>query len=719
MKKVILLFLVFIPLQLFASHYMGGEITWQCLINGRFRFVMKLYRECNGITYSNTETISVTNGPISSITLTLLPGANPKDGLDGSVDGRTELSPDCWNFNQEIHCMPTPPNANTGAIEEWYYSSDSQYPFGVLFNGIPPAQGWIFSFSSCCRNPCTNILNASNMSWYLKAIMYSYNGHNAYPCYDNSPRFAEPPETVICTGFPSAMTNYITDAESDSLAFGWAPACDSSNYAPGFSYDDPLPGGVLDTTNGDISLMPGMNGAFVYVIKITEFRCGIKIGEVFREFQLILLACPGVNYAPTMSAPFYDSISGTYSYWTDTINIGDMADANINVIDMDLLPNGNPNTVTLYAYGEYFGTAFTNPSAGCIYPPCATLNPPPLLTAMVAVATHFHWVPDCNQVKHWIATHCDLHYVPPYYYFPVDFVFKTYDNYCPAPFVTSNRLTIVVRAGPLVGPPLLNCTLTDSSGNVTLTWTPPPDTANYFESYVIYRSNNLSGPYDSIATIYNINQNSYTDVGINPGWNSYYYYIRSISGCVGEANSTIVSTTALLLNLQHGNPSVLNWTTVDSILPVGAWYYIYMKCGSQAWVLLDSVQSANYSLTSADTLYDNCQFRVLMFDSAGCQGYSPIIAYDLSGLDEIKPIDKKCFEIYPNPATTEVSIRTDEMSRALQMELYDMYGREYRTELKDADAKATYTMNVSALSPGIYYLRKAGCPEVEKVLIIR
>ena len=48
-----------------ATHYMGGEITWECLPNGNFRFWMKLYRECYttygaAANFGNTATLSTT-----------------------------------------------------------------------------------------------------------------------------------------------------------------------------------------------------------------------------------------------------------------------------------------------------------------------------------------------------------------------------------------------------------------------------------------------------------------------------------------------------------------------------------------------------------------------------------------------------------------------------------------------------------------------------------
>jgi hypothetical protein len=76
---------------------MGGEITWECLPNGNYRFIMKLYRECDGINYSTSETLRSNVPGWATINMRLVPGANPLDALDGSLDGKTDLSPRCYN----------------------------------------------------------------------------------------------------------------------------------------------------------------------------------------------------------------------------------------------------------------------------------------------------------------------------------------------------------------------------------------------------------------------------------------------------------------------------------------------------------------------------------------------------------------------------------------------------------------------------------------------
>ena len=65
-----------------ATHYMGGEITWECLTNGKYRFKLKAYRECyygtGAAANFGASVVLSSNSPVSSITLTEITGW-PKD----------------------------------------------------------------------------------------------------------------------------------------------------------------------------------------------------------------------------------------------------------------------------------------------------------------------------------------------------------------------------------------------------------------------------------------------------------------------------------------------------------------------------------------------------------------------------------------------------------------------------------------------------------------
>jgi hypothetical protein len=45
----------------------------------------------------------------------------------------------------------------------------------------------------------------------------------------------------------------------------------------------------------------------VMALKVTEYRNGVKIGEVTRDMQFIVLSCPN-NQAPILDGPFYKKI---------------------------------------------------------------------------------------------------------------------------------------------------------------------------------------------------------------------------------------------------------------------------------------------------------------------------------------------------------------------------------------------------------------------------
>ena len=162
-----------------ATHFMGGEITWECIksgpTQGMYIFRLKLYRDCNGTTILPSQTITVYNHPsVFSIPVSLVPGS-PSD-----------ISPDCDPVNSgnvQISCN----TFQQGSVEEYVYES-----LPINLPGIPPAGGWHFTWDDCCRNGA--ITNGfANQGFTLRAVMYSYSTsgvpQNTSPCFDSSPYF--------------------------------------------------------------------------------------------------------------------------------------------------------------------------------------------------------------------------------------------------------------------------------------------------------------------------------------------------------------------------------------------------------------------------------------------------------------------------------------------------------------------------------------------------
>lgn len=634
MKKLVL-FLFMVTLffnvnHVKASHYMGGEIIWECIPAGqpnagKFIFTMKVYRECNGIQFGSSQTLSTTHPSVSSIPMSEISGW-PKD-----------ISPVC-NSNLTgpgLHITCAGANANnTGAVEEHVYRSSP-----VQLTGVPPAQGWMFYWGSCCRNPCTNIASSSSKSWRLRAIMYPYQNTNMYPCYDNSPTFAEVPQTVICTGYPFQYNHNAFDKELDVLSFAWGQPLLSTGsplggYNPGYSFNNPLPGPMQNPNNvaatvdpniGTISFTSYTSGAFVTSTKVTAYRCGVKIAEIWRDMQVVLLACGGTNAPPTVTPPFNSGTS-----FIDTVYAGEYVSFALNAQDFQFLINGSPQTMEIKVSGPQFGnfvppTATTqatfSDSLGCLSQyntppgPCATLTPAPgpgyPLTGIFGIQTQFGWQTNCSH----LATVSGCGTTTNVY----NFVMKVSDDFCPAPGINVATMTVVVLPKPTIPSPPIKCLEVLPSGDVKLTWSVVEDTMNTFDSYHISHSNSINGPFTVIDSIFDIGINTYTHVGANANNAVNYYKLEVRAGCPGHQLFS-PSDTFATINLSAVNNMVgsanLSWNQTNTpLLPSSTGLYsIDRDYPSSNLSQIDLTTSTTY-LDPITACGDDISYRISIADT--------------------------------------------------------------------------------------------------------
>jgi gliding motility-associated-like protein len=702
---------------------MGGEITWECLSNGNFRFILKVYRECGGILYPTTGITMNSNSPAGNIQMRLWPNA---------TQGVKDISPQCNPdpMFTRIKCYNTVPAqpSNQGAVEEWTYTSDQMYPSGIMLNGIPPPTGWVFSYTSCCRNPCNNINLSNTKSWFLRAVMYPYTDPftgvtwNNYPCWDDSPTFFEKPSTVICLGYPFTYNHNAHDKQLDSLSYDWDTPLEGNINTPitgwnfGYSYNSPLPSVVHNPNNvpatvnpntGEISFTSYTQGAFITVTRVTAYRCGIKIAEIFREMQVVLLQC-GTNFPPVVTAPFFDSLTMTYSLYIDTVYAGAVINFYFTALDTIplILANGDLTTVTLTASGSQFGTNYSSTTTGCINPPCATLTPQPPISQWMGVNTAFYWQTTCNHLE----TNTGCGGTSNIY----NFVIKTQDDFCPAPGINIKTITIVIL-NPILNNPLLKCISVENNGDITINWIPPDTTniPNFFDSYLIYHSTTQGGGYTLIDSIFDYNINSYTHVGVNGNNVLNYYYVITRSGCFGKYFSPNTSDTLnnIILTVNNINNDVagLTWNTIHvPYLNTSYKYYnIYRESSPNNWVLIDTTSNLFYH----DTLLSSCglvNYKVTMEDSTGCISVSSI--------------DNNLFQSAVFPIITCISTERDgsvtiewlpitdsiTSTNLTNFLIYKSYNKYGQYQLIDSTLNITYTdIDYNSLSTIIYYYIKS------------
>jgi gliding motility-associated-like protein len=688
-----LMFLMALPVD--ATHYMGGEITWECLPNGDFRFIMKLYRECyttNGnaaANFANTETMQTTVPGFPSITMTRITG------------WPVDISPAC-NTNPSfphIVCtgMTPPGNANWGAVQEHVYTSDGAYPNGVPLTGVPPVNGWVFSHTSCCRNPCTNIPGSNGMNWYLRAIMYPYNNQNVSVCYDNSPKFQEIPRTVICTGYPFTYNHNASDKELDVLNFEWAQPWTGNNqpintWSPGYSWNStattsPLPGimhnpnnvpATVNLTTGEISFTSYTIGAFVTVTKVTAYKCGIKVAEIFREMQVVLLQC-GTNTPPDVTPPFQNAL-GQYTLFNDTVYAGEFVTFALSGTDFEFLPNSAPQTMTMQATGLQFGTGFTNTTAGCLAAPCATLTPAPPVTGQFGVQTTFNWQTHCDH----LAANAGCGTTSNLY----TFVIRTQDDFCPAPAINIATITILVLDHPQLPSPRMGCTEVLPNGSVRLTWEEVIDTFGTFDSYWIYHSTNLAGPYTALDSIFNINTNTYLHNGANANNQINYYYFTTRSGCNADKMSLPTDTIETIL-LDVVNPGAafgvanLSWNAPATPLNVGmsGVYEVFREYPPGNWVQIgtSNTSGVNAYVDIITVCSQFINYRVEMVDTFGYDSLgAPLTCRIVSSVDgdlfaDVTPPQTPVFDSITVDPLTQQAFLTWDVNPSADTEGYIIY----------------------------------------------
>ncbi|MCC7301050.1 MAG: PKD domain-containing protein [Bacteroidia bacterium] len=292
---LLILVLFIAPVTAFATHIVGGSLTYEHLGGSTYRFILKLYRDCapGNASFPGTANILVRlpNGTAFTTVSIPFPGAS-----------FVPLNIDTCVTNPGI------------CLEEAIYSR--------VVNNIPPNPGgYHVYFQYCCRNSSLgNVVNplATGETWY------TYIPDNTQWLTNSSPQWSQFPPVFVCQNQPLNFDHSATDADGDSLVYSlYTPFDDNaptfplnvatftpitwSNTNPGnpptFMYGPTNalggPPGALTINQGTglLNGSPPYVGQFVVGIKCEEFRNGQKIGEILRDFQFNVVYCPPLAVA--------------------------------------------------------------------------------------------------------------------------------------------------------------------------------------------------------------------------------------------------------------------------------------------------------------------------------------------------------------------------------------------------------------------------------------
>jgi gliding motility-associated-like protein len=226
--------------------------------------------------------------------------------------------------------------------------------YTTIVNNLPPNPGgYHLYYTTCCRNGslvnCNNPLNTGE-------AFYTFIPDNNVYLTNSSPQWKNFTPVFVCQGNPLIFDHGATDKDGDSLAYSFynpfhntAPTFPGNVatftpivYNGGYTWNDPLGGGgfAVDPTTGVITGTPPALGQYVVGVKVDEFRNGVKINTVYRDFQFNVINCPPIpepGIGPTtgcsgLAIPFTNTstpLTGNSFYWdfgdlsttTDTSNL--------------------------------------------------------------------------------------------------------------------------------------------------------------------------------------------------------------------------------------------------------------------------------------------------------------------------------------------------------------------------------------------------------------
>ena len=406
----ILLFSVFFVQENYAAHIVGGDMVYDCLgfngVEGEFEITMTLYRDSkgggaqfdaqarfglfeknpDGITWSYLRTI--TGVPVTLVEAVSNVGSNP--------------------------CLVIPPDIG---VQKGVYN----FPITLATTDTE----YMIAYQRCCRNgSISNIVDPGETGSVTSITISS----DAVSTCNDSPEFNDFPPIVICANQDVNFDHSASDVNGDLLVYSFCsplasggtdgsgantgnqnsctgvtpdPAICRPPYAQvqflaagGYTVNNPMRGAPqvsINPNTGLISGVPTITGQFVVGICVSEFRNGVKIGEVRRDFQFNVTDCDDGVFASIEADEVIDG---------KRFVINSCGDNNINLVNASGLEsfieeyywefdiNGTTQTfnsrdvsLTLPDFGTYTGVMQLNnnvAAAGCrdtaeitinLYPP--------------------------------------------------------------------------------------------------------------------------------------------------------------------------------------------------------------------------------------------------------------------------------------------------------------------------------------------------------------
>ena len=372
LRIILLILFAFSQHSVFATHIYGGDLTYQYQGNNQYLIHLVVYRDCgptnvNGTDFDSEVYIGVFDYQNNLNTLLTL-------SLSSS---NTTLLPS----QLENPCFTVPPNV---CVEQAIYETTVNLPFDT--------HGYTLTYQRCCRNTSIDNIVQNANSLAGMTLTTQIPGTNLVSAQNSSPVFNSVPPTSLCLNAPFFYSAAATDADGDVLVYSFcnplnggsqntpapnppaAPPYNAVNWSAGFSANNPItanPGFTIDQNTGYITGTATQLGTYALAICVGEYRNGILINTIRRDYQINVNLCnpntgaqvavsnnpdgQQVDFCAGLSVPFINNSFNSASYHWD-FGVPNIADDTSNLFEP---------SYTYDVAGVYTVTLVTNPGWEC------------------------------------------------------------------------------------------------------------------------------------------------------------------------------------------------------------------------------------------------------------------------------------------------------------------------------------------------------------------
>jgi len=369
------LFLVVFSFEAGATHLIGSEMYYEDLGGGNYLITLKVYRECGPANTQQTDFDDI-------IYL----------GIFYSSTNQLQQVHDVFLNAGTIQNVPVIMTNPCGSPPPGLCVEEATYTKTIMLgtNG-----GYDIAWQRCCRNPSiSNLANAGGTdNPGMTATIHipfndEVNGSNS------SPVFQEFPPVALCANFGFFFDHAAIDPDGDELVYSFCapfdgggangggagpdspapnppanPPYSSIPYAGGYSAGYPIasdPAFAIDPVTGFITGMPTIPGQYAMGICVEEFRDGVSLGHVLRDFQFNVTLCDAnIVAAVTPQQPEQLCIGETIQFENNSINADDFIwDFGVEGTNSDVSTEFEP-LFTFPTVGNYIVTLIANPTWPC------------------------------------------------------------------------------------------------------------------------------------------------------------------------------------------------------------------------------------------------------------------------------------------------------------------------------------------------------------------